>query len=267
MSNYFSSLTQQEINNNITTTYIQDVQQDLQQQLINLDFETQVNPNLNQWVSDGNTTTYGNGNDLVSVGTNNTILQDSSQVINLGSQNTNENSVNSVIIGHNTTIKSENPINLNNYNTIIGNNSNLELANGGILYNTVIASNCTVTGNRNIVLGNFSPNNTGNISNTVQLLQEPLNTNFGITPAVTGSVIISSSSSGGSPSALPRVQFLSEHLTRLQGTNASTQFNPSVTFSTPSNINGYMRIKYQKYALLIPVIVDPNDNLEAPIYP
>lgn len=253
--NYFASLTQDQINSSSTTTYIQDVQQDLQTQIINLDDETQVNPALNQWVSDGNTTVYGNNPSLVSVGTNNNILNDGDQIVNVGSQNTNKNADNSVIIGHQSVIQSDDSGNMNNYNVLIGNISNMNLAGGGVQNNVMIASGANLTGSNNILIGGYAPNNTSNISNTVNLLQAPVNTNFGSNPIINGSVIISSSASGGTPSGLPKVQFLSEHLTNLRGQNAGDAYNDAVNFAVP-NISGYLRLKYKGKNIKIAVYPD-----------
>lgn len=116
-------------------------------------------------------------------------------------------------------------------------------------------------GTHNIVVGN-AVNHGGQIANTVIFAQKPIKAN--VRNPSNGSVVISASPTGGDPSVLPRLSFLSDGLTRLQGDAFNNQF-PNAGFAI-GNINGYMRINYQGKNLLIPVLSDPNDATEAPAY-
>jgi hypothetical protein len=120
-------------------------------------------------------------------------------------------------------------------------------------------------GNNNIVVGN-EVGHGGQINNSIILAQKALNNNANTIFPTAGSVIISASPTGYVPSVLPKVQFLSDGLTRLQGTNVNTKYDPAVTFATPAAINGYMRIRYHGQNLLIPVLHDANDADQAPAY-
>lgn len=179
----------------------------------------------------------------------------------LGSRARVQNGNSNIAIGANANIlyTGSNPSHYMNGNITIGTNSyiqnpadddqvksNINLGHNNSLYNN----------SNNIVIGN-AVNHGGQIANSIIIAQKPLTSPLPV--GTEGSVIISSG--GGSPSALPKLQFLGDGLTNLRGASAG---NP-VQVSSPApfsmgNINGYMRVKYRNVNIMIPFILDDDLN-------
>lgn len=279
-SNYFNSLTSEQIDSNFTLTCVSDVKDELEASIANL--EEMVNNidntlyvgNTGQyvWVSDSSTCNfdvsknpsivvcsigeppggtlkcgyYGNGGNGVIMG-NLSYQEDSSLGIIVGE--------NSLIQGVSGTIDYR-----ANDNILIGNFSEISNNSGitGPSRNNVLISNNSAIqdGSNNILIGTNGRCG-GYTGSNRQLYGEV----FGL--ATNGSICFGGST-GSNPSFLPRVQFLSDHLINLQANTPANGYNSLVTFPTPTNINGFLRIRYKGRNLLIPVLEDNDDSTISP---
>ena len=276
MSDCLGGITQEQRNGSYILKSIDTLQTQVntvQTSVATLDNETFVDdPNYN-YVSSTTSMSYDLAkqfNCLVGVDGGCIGNKDSQYTTILGSRARVENGDNNIAIGTNNQIlyTGVNPLNRCNNNIAIGNTSLIQNpGDGGAVENNIVLghTNGIDNGNNNIVIGNAVGHGVA-INNSIILAQKGLNNNGDTQFPTAGSVVISASPTGYVPSVLPRVQFLSDGLTRLQGTDVNTKYDPAATFATPGLINGYMRIRYHGQNLLIPVIADGDDVTQAPAY-
>lgn len=121
------------------------------------------------------------------------------------------------------------------------------------------------SGSRNIVIGQspaWHDHTATTHEDNIVIAHRPLLAPLGALSRQ-GSVIIGG---GGTSSALPRLQFLSPDMSRLQGATVLKYYGEDGALAAPT-YQGSIRIKYQGLNLLIPVSTDPNDAAEAPVIP
>ena len=215
-------------------------------------------------------------NDVVLVGTNLTNNL-SNNVINVGNNSEVEGGLNIIDMGSNSDVtNSDSVVNIGRASDVdesdniinIGGNSNIINADNVIN----IGIDTDVTGDNNIIVGQDNDKSGANniiighqlaaglaINNVIMISDQALSADV----ATNGSLIFGG---GHNSSKLPRIQFLKNSLTNLQGQAFGNYFGEGGTFAIP-NISGYMRIKYKGQNLLIPCLPDPDDDNPSPIVP
>lgn len=261
MSLLINSLNANQINSNFTLKCIDQVNTSLQTQINGLDNETFVDDANNLYISSTSSTTYDPaGTYLNSIGTNNTINNNSSTAILIGNNSSNQYTESSILLGGDSGIlgtvtnQSTSIINLGHGSTI----QNVPDATP-MNYITNIGNGNDLNSGSNIVTIGHDLNTGGGLNNNVIISTNPLDVTGGKNPTA-GSIILQTSASsvanqGGRPSAQPRVNFLGNELLNPRGQNAGDVLDGLTTFALPA-INGYIRMKYKGTPVLIPIIVD-----------
>lgn len=176
--------------------------------------------------------------DVIVLGTDCTTDEFSNYNVKVGHYGDYVNSDTNIMIGHNSDC-----FNTDN-NIVISHDTDI---NGGD-ENIIIGHNNDFTGSRNTVIGGYQ--NLGGAQDDMIIISNRPQAGF----PVSGSVVIGGSAVNA-PSALPKVQLLSDTIVPLINNAGNAVYDPADPAANQAT-NGWLRLKYQGRNIKIPILDD-----------